>query len=119
MEKLTFCYTVGQHFANVCPGTRVIYDVLLDKLAVIGTVREDPKKTCIHLNRKSALAGVYVRKNGIRLEFKTTYPIENPRIIKSEQISRSRWHHVLRVASAGELDEEVMVWLRDAWDVSG
>ena len=107
------------HFNGVAPHVVDVYRSLLEKLSAFGPLVQDPKKTCIHLNRKSALAGVYVRKNGIRLEFKTAYAIENPRIVKSEQISKSRWQHVLPIASIEELDGEVMEWLRDAWDVSG
>jgi hypothetical protein len=119
MRNLMNGNSVEQHFAGVDPVDYGIYDALLTKLRAFGPIEEDPKKTCIHLNRKSALAGVYIRKDGIRLEFKTAFSIENSRIKKSEQISRNRWHHVLPVASVGELDEEVMAWLKDAWDISG
>ncbi len=112
-------HTVEAHFDGVEEGVRVIYDELLARLNALGPVVEDPKKTCIHLNRKSAMAGVYVRKGYINLEFKTDYPIDSPRITKSEQISRSRWHHAVRLNSTADLDEEVMGWLGDAHRLSG
>src|SRR5437016_2808928 len=101
-------YSVKGHFSGLDGGVRAIYDDLLAKLNALGTIVEDPKKTCIHLNRKSALAGVYVRKGYINLEFKTDYPIDSPRITKSEQISRSRWHHAIRLNSPEDLDDEAM-----------
>src|SRR2546429_216250 len=70
-------YSVKGHFSGLDGGVRAIYDDLLAKLNALGTIVEDPKKTCIHLNRKSALAGVYVRKGYINLEFKTDYPIDS------------------------------------------
>lgn len=112
-------YTVEGHLGGAEDGVRVIYDELLARLNALGPVVEDPKKTCIHLNRKSALAGVYVRKGYINLEFKTDYPIESSRIAKSEQVSRSRWHHAIRLNSCADLDDEVMGWLGDAHRLSG
>jgi len=111
--------TVEGHFAGAEPVARSLYEELLTRLNVFGPVVEDPKKTCIHLNRKSALAGVYVRKDYLNLEFKTDYPIESPRIRKSEQVSRSRWHHSMKLDSVDLLDGEVMAWLGDAHRISG
>ena len=110
---------VDGHFAGVAPGVRTLYEALIQRLNAFGPVAEDPKKTCIHLNRKSALAGVYVRKGYLNVEFKTDYPIQSPRIAKSEQISRSRWHHSTRVDSEAQLDSELTGWLRDAYALSG
>lgn len=109
---------VARHFESAEPTVRDIYDQLLARLRTIGSVTEDPKKTCIHLNRRSALAGVYVRKSHINLEFKTDYPIQSPRIAKSEQVSRSRWHHAVKLDSADSIDAEVMGWLKDAYQLS-
>jgi hypothetical protein len=119
MPEVLSDYTVEQHFTGVDPGVRTLYCSIPKLLGEFGPIEEDPKKTCIHLNRKSALAGVYVQKNRIRLEFKTAYSIENPRIVKSEQISRNRWHHVLPICSNLDLDQEVSGRLKDAWEISG
>ena len=81
-------------------------------------VTAEPKKTCIHVNRRSALAGVYVRNGYLNLEFKTDYPIDDPRIAKSEQISRSRYHHVVKLTRPEELDPKLLGWLRDAHALS-
>ena len=110
--------SASDHFAESEPGVHALYEELVRRLNAIGPVVEDPKKTCIHLNRKSALAGVYVRKRYLLLEFKTDYPIDSPRITKSEQISRSRWHHATKVDSTESLDSELMRWLSDAHALS-
>ena len=55
---MTETYSVKDHFTNKDPSIRALYDQLLSILQAFGPVTEDPKKTSIHLNRKSALAGV-------------------------------------------------------------
>jgi hypothetical protein len=111
-------YTLDDHFAGKPPETRALYDEVMRLLGSFGPVTAEPKKTCIHLVRRTALGGVTVRKDAIILEFKTDYPIDSPALAKTEQISRNRWHHTLKVTSAGVLTEEVAGWLRDAYELS-
>jgi hypothetical protein len=81
-------------------------------------VAEDPKKTSIHLNRKSALAGVETRKDGLLLNIKSSHQIQRPRIEKAEQISAKRFHHKVRISSPKDLDEELQDWLMEAYLLS-
>ncbi len=119
MHEQTEDYTIPIHFIGREVVVREIYDCLLARLREFGQITEDPKKTCIHLAAsKSALGGVYPRKNYLNLEFKTAYAIDNPRISKSEQVSRYRYHNSLRLDSVEAIDDEVMAWLRDAYEIS-
>ncbi len=77
---MTETYSVKDHFLNKDPSVRALYDQLLSILQAFGPVAEDPKKTSIHLNRKSALAGVETRKDGLLLNIKSDHPMQSPRI---------------------------------------
>jgi hypothetical protein len=110
--------TLDSHFAGKEPAVRALYDALLARLRELGPVTEEPKKTCIHLVHRTALAGAYPRREYLNLEFKTDYPIASERIAKSERVSRNRYHHTLHLASTAELDDEVLGWLRDAYTLS-
>ena len=111
-------YSVSDHFVNKDPSIRALYDQLISFLRTLGPLEEDPKKTSIHLNRKSALAGVETRKDGLLLNIKSDRPIKNPRIEKAEQISAKRFHHKVRVSSPKDLDEELKTWLKEAYTLS-
>ena len=111
-------FSVDDHFVNKDPSVRALYDQLLSILRTIGPVTEDPKKTSIHLNRKSALAGVETRKDGLLLNIKSDHQIKNPRILKTEQISAKRFHHKVRISSLKDFDEELRVWLKEAYILS-
>ena len=75
-------YSVSDHFINKDPAVRALYDQLLKTLNKIGPIEEDPKKTSIHINRKSALIGVETRKDCLLLTIKADHEINNPRIEK-------------------------------------
>jgi hypothetical protein len=116
---MTETYSVKDHFLNKDSSVRALYDQLLSILQTFGPVAEDPKKTSIHLNRKSALAGVETRKDGLLLNIKSDHQIKSPRIEKAEQISAKRFHHKVRVSSPRDLDEELKAWLKEAYLLSG
>jgi hypothetical protein len=111
-------YSVGDHFVNKDPSVRALYDQLVLLLRTFGPIEEDPKKTSIHLNRKSALAGVEARRNYLLLNIKSNHPIKSPRIEKAEQVSSKRFHHKLRISSAEDFDEELKGWLKEAYALS-
>jgi len=82
---------------------------------LFGPFQEEPKKTSIHLMRTVGFAGVHPRKSYVYLNIRTDYPIASPRIAKTEQVSKNRFHNELKLTSPGEIDEELLGWLQDAY----
>lgn len=115
---MTAAYSVNDHFLHKDPSVRALYDQLISILRGFGQVEEDPKKTSIHLNRNSALAGVETRKDCLLLNIKSDHLIRSPRIEKAEQISTKRFHHKVRISSPKDLDEELKTWLKEAYTLS-
>jgi Domain of unknown function (DUF5655) len=111
-------YSVSDHFVNKESSVRTLYDQLVSLLRTFGQVEEDPKKTSIHLNRKSALAGVETRKNYLLVNIKSDHPIKSPRVEKAEQVSSKRFHHKVRISSPDDFDEELKAWLKEAYALS-
>jgi len=111
-------YSVSGLFEKADPAVRKLYDQLLTIIRNLGPVTESPKKTCIHLDNKSGFGGVFVRKNYINLNLRTDYKIESPRIAKTEQVSKSRYHNLIKLESEADLDREFQKWLKDAYSLS-
>ena len=108
-------YSVSDHFTNKDSSVRAMYDVLLKILNRFGPVEEDPKKTSIHINRKSALVGVETRRKYLLLTIKADHKINSPRIEKFERISANRFYHKVRIAAATDFDAELKGWLQGAY----
>jgi hypothetical protein len=94
---------------------RSIYDRLLEVLHTVGPFQEEPKKTSIHLVHTVGFAGVHPRKSYLLLNVRTDYPIQSQRITKTEQVSKNRFHNEVKLASPGDVDEELLGWLNDAY----
>jgi predicted transport protein len=99
------------------PETRRLYDQLRVQLRRLGPFEEEVKKTSIHLARRSAFVGVHPRKNSLLITIKSEQPIRSPRIVKTEQVSKSRWHCELKLTSPAEIDPEFLAWAKTAYDL--
>jgi hypothetical protein len=112
-------YTLDDHFADKDPAVRALYDKLLGVLNNFGPIIEEPKKTSIHLVRKSALAGVETRKSYLLLNIKADHKIDSLRIVKTDQPSARRFHHKVKIESLDDFDAELEGWLKEAYLLSG
>jgi hypothetical protein len=119
MKKTSSANSVNNHFVGKEESVKKIYSKLLSTLRKFGEVSEDAKKTSIHLNRNSALAGVQVRKSHLVLTIKSDCELKSPRIHKSEQVSANRFHHEIKLMSPNDVDKELQSWLKTAYDMSG
>ncbi len=111
-------FTIEQHFTGRAPAVRATYDRLIATTATLGTFDVDPKKTSIHLNRKSAFAGVVTRKVRLILTLKLASVIQSTRIQRREQVSANRWHLEIPLSNPEEVDQELLEWLRQAYSLS-
>jgi len=112
-------FTVSQHFEGKDPVVKSIYERLLKETHKLGQVIEEPKKTSIHLVNKSAFAGVATQKAALVLNIKSSAPIKDARIRKSEQLSASRFHQEVRLTSPDDVDPVLVSWLKAAYLISG
>jgi len=109
---------VSDHFDGKPGEVRELYQGLIDMVERFGPVEQDPKKTSIHLNHKTAFAGVAVRREYLILTIKSDRTIKSSRIFKSEKTSSNRYHHEVKIGNAADLNSELQKWLRAAYDLS-
>lgn len=110
---------VDEHFEGKLPEVRATYAAILKAAKKLGPVEEDPKKTSIHLNRKTAFAGIATRKTALILTLKSDTDIRSARIAKSERTSTNRWHAEVRLERPTQVDRELLGWLKKAYDLAG
>ena len=112
-------HSVKEHFEGRAPEVKAIYAAILKAAKALGPVSEEPKKTSIHLVRKTAFAGVATRKTALILTLKSEADVVNPRIKKREQASAHRWHLEIKLENPKEVDRELISWLSKAYELAG
>ncbi len=111
--------TVKGHFQGKTPGVAATYTAILEAAEALGPVKEEPKKTSIHLVRVSAFAGVAVQKSALVLTLKSDRDVASRRIRKREQASAKRWHLEVRLDRPEEVDKDIRRWLERAYALAG
>jgi len=111
--------SIEQHFEGRAPVVRAIYDAVIRVAKKLGPIVEDPKKTSIHLNRRTAFAGVATRKDAVVLTIKAPADIKSARVYKREQTSANRWHVEVKLDDPKQVDAELTSWLKQAFEISG
>jgi hypothetical protein len=86
-------------------------------LRLLGPFQEEPKKTSIHLVHTAGFAGVHPRKSYLYLNLRTDNRIDSPRITRAEQVSKNRFHNELKLTSPHQVDEELLGWIKDAYEL--
>ena len=111
--------SVESHFTKKDPAVLATYRRVLDAARALGPVTEDPKKTSIHLVRRTAFAGVATRRSSLILTLKSATDIRSPRVEKREQTSSNRWHLEIRLDAPAQVDRQLTAWLRAAYELAG
>ena len=110
--------TLSSHFTGRDPLVREIYDRLVATAERFGPVKQEPKKTSIHLARKTAFAGVATRRDAVILTLKSSTDIKSSRVTKREQASANRWHLEVRLTDPRQVDKQIAAWLERAIEIS-
>lgn len=108
--------TVGDHVREMAPELRDVYRALVARLREFGPVRMDAVRASINLISKHHFGSISVRKDHLRLGFISGAPIQGPRILKSERLGARTFHHSLRLSSPADVDDQLLDWLRTAYD---
>jgi hypothetical protein len=111
--------SVEMHFYNRSPAVRQIYDRILDASRRFGSIKEDPKKTSIHLVNRSAYAGIQNRRELMILTLKSSTDIDNKRIFRRQRASANRWYLEIKLTSPEQVDDELIDWLEASYRISG
>jgi hypothetical protein len=119
MPSSSTTYTVASHLRGKPPAVAATYAALLAAAKSLGPVREEAKKTSIHLCRNNAFAGIATQRAGLVLTLKSATDIPSPRIRRREQASANRWHLELKLQAASDVDAELKRWLRAAYALAG
>lgn len=112
-------YIAGQDIFNgksqaVCD----LYSVLVDGLNKLGPVKEINKAISISFENRRPFASVLIRNRSIKLVLRTQHRIANQRILNVNRVDDKSFDHTILLGSKGDIDDELMKWLGEAYQCS-
>lgn len=111
-------WTVSAFLDGKGPRARELFDSFVGLVRSIGPFDLAPAKTRVGFMVRVRFAGVQrLSDRGMTAGFWLKRRIENPRFTKVEHLGHDDWIYTFRVTSPEELDDEVLGWMREAYDV--
>jgi predicted transport protein len=104
-------------FQNSESSVTKLYEALMKQVRTLGQITVEPKKTSIHVKHGAAFLGVHPKKKWLDLNIVSQVAIKSAKVLKAEQISKSRYHNLVRIANAEDLTPELLGWVKQAYDL--
>ena len=101
-------------FARSEPNVRAVFDRLAERVGALGEVTVIPQKTRATFQSRVRFLSVYPRKCALLMGIWLRAPKSSPRFRKIEHLGSSNFVHEVLVANPGEVDAELIGWVREA-----
>jgi len=100
----------------------LVGDVVAAVRAALGSIADDvtyeATTAAVMVKRARTFAEVKPRRDRVELAFIVTRRIDDPRIVRTLDLTRRRIVHVVDLDDVSGVDEQVRAWLAEAYDSS-
>jgi hypothetical protein len=103
--------------ARGSPELRRVYARLLKEARRLGPVVEERGERSVLLRSRGGFVGVHPKRDFLDLQIVTDHVIRAARVTKVDRVSARRFHVHVRVLEEKDVDEQLIEWLREAYDL--
>ncbi len=111
-------YNIENLFFGKGDEARSLYEILIIKVAAFGEVEVHIGKWGITVRHLSTFLSVMIEKKHLTLIFISAGPIDEFPVYQTHQHSGSRYNNAVKIESEEEMDDQLMRWLREAWELA-
>ena len=108
--------TIEEYFSTGPPWERPIFDAVHAHLTSLGDVHVEPVSVGIFFKVTSTFCQLRPMTRWSALSFFSPARIDHARISRKPAEYSGRWHHVVNLRDAGEVDDLVLGWLTEAYE---
>jgi hypothetical protein len=105
------------HFLNKQQNVVDTFEKIKDEVMKYKDVKINSVKNAILFTAKSHFLAVKPKKSLLDIEFVLDQPMEGFPIHKTAQASKNKWAHFVRLDSPEQVDQQLITWLRNAYEV--
>ena len=103
------------HLKKVSIGTKQLYHLLISKCRQFGPITLEPLKTIIALKKHTQFCSIQVQKQALKLIFRSYSRFNSSRFAATSQQADRMYYYQLKIKNLGDIDEEVLGWLKQAY----
>jgi hypothetical protein len=112
-------FPLEKHFLNRPAGLRTAWDKIYKTVTGFGKVQVSILENAIIVGGKSTFMAFKTRKEYAELEILLDEEFSEFPVYKTFRVSKSRVAHFIRIQSAEEVDKQLRLWLKRAYEKVG
>jgi hypothetical protein len=109
---------IESHFIGKQENVKLTFEKLLSVVESFQNIKINSVKNAILFTATSHFLAAKPKKAWLDIEFVLDEPLEGFPIHKTVQASKTKWAHFIRLESSVEVDEQLLDWIRRAYEVS-
>ena len=94
---------------------RPIFEAVLAHLERLGPIHVEPVSVGIFLKSNGGFVELRPMTRWVALSFPMARRIDHPRIARKPVRNGSRWHHVVNLTEADDVDDQLRDWLTESY----
>ena len=110
-------YTVEQHLEGKSPHVRSLYEKFAALVQQCGPVTVVPAKTRIGFQVRMIFTALSVRQRSLDCHVVLSRRLESDRFMRIQSLSPRNHVHYFSIKTPNDLDDEVLEWLTEAYEV--
>ena len=112
-------YDPELQFIGKSQKARDLYSLIIEKVQTFGEIDINPQKWDISIRRLTTFMSVMIEKDHLTLIFLSNRPIDDFPVFQSYHHSTYRWSNAVKIENPEEIDEQLIGWLKEAYDLAG
>ena len=109
--------TVEEYFSTGPDFERPVFDVVHDHLTSLGDVHVEPVSVGVFFKVRTTFVQLRPMTKWVALSFASPARIDHPKISRKPQEWHGRWFHTVNLRTAEEVDDTVLDWLTEAYEL--
>jgi len=107
--------SLEEYFATGPPHERPVFEAVLAHLETLGPVHVEPVSVGIFLKRDRPFAELRPMVRWVSLSFALSRVVADPKISRRVAGSARRTHHIVRLHTPADVDDDVRAWLTESY----
>ncbi len=107
--------TLDDYFSTGPPFERPVFDAVMAHVGILGPVHVEPVSVGIFLKRSRTFAELRPMVKWVALSFSLRRRVHHPLIVRKVVPYGGRYFHVVNLAGADDVDDDIRAWLTEAY----
>lgn len=112
-------YPINNHFEGKDNTAEQLFNKVRQTIdSSIGPVKIESLPCCIHFVSDYTFGALWAMKDRVKIDFRVDYDIVSDRFYKKEKLSSNRFLYYMEIKNEKEIDDELIGWLRDSYNLN-